>query len=73
MKVVPQAKAKPNFCCFSVAELDKVAFYDDIYLKSGRKKTDTIYGIRDFAMRTCDMSVAMRPVIDYIKSTNSDE
>lgn len=48
-----------------------IEFYDDVYEKSGKTKQMVITEIRDFAMRTCDMSVTMRPVIDYIKSSNS--
>lgn len=53
----------------SPIDIEKVIeFHDNLYLNSGKSQEEIINEIRDFAYRTCDMSVAMKPIIDYIKS-----
>ena len=53
----------------SPIDIEKVIeFHDNLYLRSGKSQEEIIDEIRDFAYRTCDMSVAMKPIIDYIKS-----
>ncbi len=53
----------------SPIDIEKVIeFHDRIYLESGKTQEEIVDEIRDFAYRTCDMSVAMKPIIDYIKS-----
>lgn len=53
----------------SPIDIEKVIeFHDNLYLRSDKSQEEIIDEIRDFAYRTCDMSVAMKPIIDYIKS-----
>lgn len=53
----------------SPIDIEKVIeFHDSVYLESGKTQEEIVDEIRDFAYRTCDMSVAMKPIIDYIKS-----
>jgi hypothetical protein len=44
-----------------------IAFYNNIYLGSETKE-EIIKNIREFANKTCDINVAMKRVVDYIKS-----
>lgn len=44
-----------------------VAFYDRVYVYSGKSKQDIINETRKFAEETCDIAVTMLPVINYIK------
>ena len=43
-----------------------IHFYDKLY-KSGEKRQDIETRIRDFASRTVDIEITMKPVIEYLK------
>ena len=43
-----------------------IAFYDSIYLNSGKTPQEIAEEIRQFAQDRCSMGIAMKPVIDYI-------
>lgn len=59
----------PYYCQFpndaSPIEIEQiVGFYDEIICTKDR--AELIHEIRDFAYKTVDMSVAMRPIVDYV-------
>lgn len=57
----------------SIIDIDKmVKFYDEIY-NMEESKEQIIRNIRDFAYKTCDMNVAMKTIIDYIKGDLKNE
>lgn len=43
-----------------------IAFFDSIYVESGKTAQEIANEIRQFAKQRCSMAIAMKPVVDYL-------